>query len=355
MKKTSAGGSRLILICGNDDFLKRRCLTQLLETDSQASDDFDFETFTSDSRPFAEWLASAGTAPFLSERRTVVVRNLMRLTELEGIRPDEIRALLPETARLILVADDEASDEGQRRRSSTEWEKIVNAAGGTTFRLDFEGKVLRDIIREEFAKSNKTISTKAIEALVEMSGGSSSNALTEIDKLVTYAGEEPEVRYEDIVAVISPAYDWNVFRMIDSALSGRRGEAQRQLRTLVGGPGKAEDAIHRNIFPVLSKQLRLIYQARVCLDAGISTERIPPEFAQQFPKKPNLATEADWSRKRATTEARSMPLDVVIQCLTLAAEADARIKGQLPGFTALDSVEQMLLQIAELSAPQPAI
>ncbi len=344
----------VVLVSGREDFLRMRFLAELLDRSAADEDDFDAETFTADAKPFDEWVASAGTTPFLSDRRTVVVRNLLR-SDLADESPTKVvdsLKRLPETALLVLVADDESGDDNRQKRFATlrkTWESAVTKAGGAVCSFDVEGKELRSLIRTEVQSRGKTISLKAIEELVERCASNASAALKEIDKLVVFTHGETEIREADVIAAVSPSYEWNVFRMIDAALGGKPAEAQKQLRILVGSSSKAEDAALRNIFPVLSKQLKLIWQARLCVEAGCSIENPPQSVLDQFPAKPSLRSEPDWSRERVMRRAQSLTIDQLRRGFEALSDVDAKLKGLAPSFSAMDSLEQFLLQVAAIS------
>ena len=64
----------VVLISGDESALRKHAVEQLFEAANIQPDDFDLQIFEGDSDP-TDWLASVGTAPFLAERRTVVVRH----------------------------------------------------------------------------------------------------------------------------------------------------------------------------------------------------------------------------------------------------------------------------------------
>lgn len=357
--KTDPSAAReksVVLITGSEDFLRMQFLAELLKS-SETEDDFDTQSFTADSKPFDEWIASAGTAPFLADRRTVIVRNLLRCEYAAESAESAISLLkgLPATSQLILVVDDESGDDNRQRRLLTlrkAWETAVSKGRGGVFSFDSDPKALRSKIRTELAASGKTISAKAIEALIERCANSASASLSEIEKLVVYSNDEPEIREADVIAAVSPSYEWSVFRMIDAALAGNSAEAQKQLRILVGGATKAEEAAQRNIFPVLSKQLKLIWQARACIEAKTDVGRAPQGLLDQFPSKPNLKTEAEWSQRRAMRSAQSLRFSQLAEAFDALTKADAKLKGQFAAFSSMDTMEQFLLEIASIARGQ---
>src|SRR5471030_1348080 len=109
--------NRLILLEGEEEAWRQTALQELLAAAQIQRDDFDLQTFSADESKPKDWFAAAGTSPFLADRRTVIVRHLLRLgiEELTGTKPKE----LPPTALVILVADDETGDDNKQARLKT--------------------------------------------------------------------------------------------------------------------------------------------------------------------------------------------------------------------------------------------
>src|SRR5206468_3285295 len=118
------------------------------------------------------------TAPFLSERRTIVVRHLLR-REPDGEDLAKQMKLLPETGLLLLVADEEVGDENRQRRLASirsAWEKVVKAAGGVVADFPTNAKQIRESIKNEAERLGKKISDASAESLAEMTGANFSRA-----------------------------------------------------------------------------------------------------------------------------------------------------------------------------------
>src|SRR5947209_4106815 len=243
-----------------------RALRELIEKSAEG-DEFDLETFIADASNASQWLASAGTTPFLSPKRTVVVRNILRNNDHKEFSPGQ----LPETALLILVADDEGGDEDKKKRLETVrkgWESAVTKAKGIVFDFAIDPKQVQEQIREFAEKEKKKMTPRAAELLREMCGGSLSRSLEELEKVIVYANAD-EIKESDIRAVTIPSPEWNIFKLIDAITRAETGEALRQLQVMVGTNAKIEDVVFRSIFPLLTSQLETIWQARVCIEAGV--------------------------------------------------------------------------------------
>jgi DNA polymerase-3 subunit delta len=261
---------------------------------------------------------------------------------------------LPETARLILVADDETGDDTRQQRLKTirkNWESAVVAGKGKVETFEVSPKEVQAAIRREAARLDKKISERCAQLLAEMTGGSLSRAVEELEKLAIYVGSSDSIREEDVRAAVVPSREWNVFKLCDAIVRDNAGEAIRQLRILVESPQRAEEAAFRSILPQLSRQLRLIWQARACVEAGTSVERAPAAVVAGFPARPNLSKEPPYRQSAFLSIARSTSFDKLAKSMKLVGEADARLKGLLPAYSAMETLESTVLGMAALFGP----
>jgi DNA polymerase III subunit delta len=346
-KADKALKKRIVLLMGDEETLRRRALEALLAEAGVQRDDFDLEFTTGDATGPIEWFASAGTAPFMAERRIVVVRNLIRRDPEEAKTTDFKK--LPESALLILVADEEGGSEDKNRRTSTwptKWQNIVKAADGHVEAFKTDPKLARSIVKDEVVRCGKVLSEKALDTLLEMCGGSASRALDELQKLVVYSGDSEQIRENEIRSLVVPSRDWNVFQLIDAVSSNNVSAALRQLRILIGTQPRAEDAGYSRILPMLSRQLRLLWQARLLIDAGLKPANATPEIRDMLPEKPNILSEAPYRQSALMETARRTSLPRIVRALELLGDSDARLKGALPAFTGIETLERLVLEMA---------
>lgn len=345
---------RVVMLVGDESILRRQALDSLLQSAGVTKDDFDLEIFDADAAPAQHWLASAGTAPFLSERRTVVVRHMFRCDP-DTVRKEQIAAL-PDSALLILVFDDEVSQDDKASRTArvtTGWKKLVEGGKGLVCTFSPEPKAAKSFLKEAVAKHGKKASETAIDVLLEMSGGSLSHAIQELDKVALFVGDEVVIQESDMRAAVAPSREWNVFKMIEAIVSARPAEALRQLRIMVGKNSKAEEVAFRSILPLTSRQLKLLWQARTCVEAHCQPAMAPPEVARTFLDKPNLGSEQPYRQSALMNSARRVDFRQLTVCFSIVSDADARLKGSVEGFNPMDSLERMVLDMcAALRRPR---
>jgi DNA polymerase III delta subunit len=335
---------QILMLSGDEGILRGRALHDLVQLACDG-DDYDLEFYDADASTSDTWIGSVGTAPFLSPKRTVIVRHVCRSDAHKAFKSGK----LPDTALLILVADEEVGDQDKQRKMATNragWEKAVNAAGGMVASFKLEPKEVSALLIQEAKRLEKKISPRAVEALKELTGSSLSRGIEELEKLAVYSGKETEIKESDVRALAVPSPEWNVFSLIDSITGTRTGEALKQLRILVGSGAKVEQAAHANVVPQLSRVLRFLWQARACVEARCTPENAPPDLIAQWPDR-HLGKEKDFVQSKFMAIARNLDYPTIAKLIRAASDVDAKLKGMLPSFTPLDSLEQLVLEMIE--------
>ena len=248
------------------------------------------------------------------------------------------------------MADDETGDDNKQSRLKTvrkNWEKIVKAKDGSPWIFDPDANTVREAIKKEVAKSGKTITEQAAVTLIEMTGGSFSRAVDEIWKLEFFIGNQTQIRESDVREVVMPSREWNVYKMVDAVFASQMPEALRQLRILVGSQTKAEEAAFSRILPTVSRHLRLLWQARICVESNCNSPSFAPEpVSKMFPDKNSIAKEAPYRLNPLMTTAKRLSFPQLVKCFAIVADTDARLKGSLSSFSGVDTLERMLLEMS---------
>lgn len=344
---------RVVLLGGDEETLRRRALHELVQ-EASGGDDFDLEHFVADVSGPASWIGSCGTAPFLSPRRVSVVRNLLRYDDDITLAGADA---LPESALLLLVADTEGGDENRQRQFGArlkKWEAEVKRVGGFSYVAHVDESAFGEFIRQEAKALGKTVTPAAVLALQEMTGGSLSAALEELEKLSLFVGSASQITDRDVRAIVLPAREWNVFKLTDAILRGRAGEALEQLKVLVGTGQKIEGPAYSSVLPMLSRQFKLLWQAKAFLDAKASLTSPPSGLVELLPAKTSLLAQKAYPQRLAMESAAHVDFDQLRRCFEVLATAEARMKGLLPLFQAADALEQMILEMTSTFAGRRA-
>ncbi|MBV6459831.1 MAG: putative protein YqeN [Fimbriimonadaceae bacterium] len=341
--------ARLVLIAGDESFLRQQFLDDLLREAGVATGDFDFEeTLAGSSRP-SDWIAAVSTVPFMADKRTLVVRHLLRAG-----RPDDLGAVkwiqqVPESGRLILVADDEVGEQSRFDSIATAWSNAVKKAKGQVLLANLKKDEAKVKIQKHLDSLGKSIPAPAVEALMEMVGGSYSLAVGEAEKLALFVGESKDISLADVRQVVTPSREWRVFAYVDALIFNRPGEAMSHLRSLVAKLPRADEAGPRHILPMIHRQVRLLWQARSLLDAGVQLSAAAESAPESLlPGNVNLASSADFVKNKTLQQAKKISQDQILAAMQELSDLDARLKGMLPAMDPFDSIEVSTLKLVDI-------
>jgi DNA polymerase-3 subunit delta len=282
------------------------------------------------------------TAPFLAEKRLVIVQGLLGRFESQNKTPRRSKksppsngrendaksfaaamADLPESTVLVLTDG--------RIKNANPLLKIISGAKVMSFPL-LRGDVLRQWINKEAAVQGADMSPPALDLLARLVGGNLWIMSSEINKLALFAlGRRIEV--EDIKAVVSSAQEANVFAMVDAIMEYKAGVAENLLEQLL-----QHGASPAYLLVMLSRQLRLVVRAK-----ELRRQRKPDAEIQS-----RLGLKSEFPFRKTLEQAQRYPLERLKLVYKRLLEADLSIKtGRYDGGLALN------LLIADL-CPQPA-
>lgn len=347
---------RALCFHGEESGLSREWLDGVLEAAGLVKDDFDLEIRNGDEGSPGDWFASVTTSPFLAERRVLVIRQANRWDPAKSPIPD-LKGL-PAASLLIFVGDEEATSDPSRQTKFASNGKaiatLVEKAGGKAVESKPDPAAAKNRLKTAIADDGRKITEGALESLLEMCGGRYSRAKEELDKLTLYAGSAV-IREADVEAIVVPSRDFQIFKLVDAIVANRVPDALKQLKAIVTSAKKPEEEAFRTIFPMVSRNLRLLWQARLCVDAGCAPQDPTPAVLARLPEKPDIRRESPYRSNSLVRTARGVPLARLARCLTIVADADARLKGQLDSYATMDSLERMVLEMAQaIHAPSRA-
>ena len=218
--KTGKSTPAVVLCVGQDAKLREekiQSLTQALILASAAS--VDLVTFhTADLEP-ALLIEAVRTAPFLSDRRVVVVRGVLdrgrqSLEWLEQIISDP-----PKTACLIVEFLERPKIDLKGPRGLIQMETCDLPRG--------QGAVVAWIKGRMQTQHKKRLSPQALEALTERLGEDCQRLAQALEQLALFTEDRPEVRPEDVTALLGYSVEHRTFDVVDCALAQDRVKALR--------------------------------------------------------------------------------------------------------------------------------
>lgn len=187
-------------------------------------------------------------------------------------------------------------------KKSSPLRKEFEASPGLLAAVCYEqsSEELATVVRDRLASSGITASPEVCLAVVEGVSGNAALLDSEVDKLVSYAGDSSELTLENVEAVCALSRSSTVDRIIDLAFSGHAEKALNDLRELhaQGGAGSS------NLVALCNHLMMVAEMASVAGDArraeSVVKEWRPPVFWKRQP------VVADHVRRLARSDVSSL-------------------------------------------------
>lgn len=175
--------------------------------------------------PLEEVLARALVRPLFCPCQVLVVTEADRLGEEQVARLEEYWKA--PTDFTVLIFEAPALDRRTRAARLLLERCQVHTADSPADSEAVEAAL--DFAREAGVKMRREVA----EELVFVLGTDQGRLRSELQKLASYAGRDPEVTSDAVAAVVSPARKFRVFELADLIAEGRRAEALQRLRRLL--------------------------------------------------------------------------------------------------------------------------
>jgi DNA polymerase-3 subunit delta len=267
-------------------------------------------------QPGFDWgnlMSEAGNLSLFSQRRVIDLRIPTGKPGADGSKA--LRAYvenLPEDTLLLITAGklETAARKGK-------WVQALDKAGVVVFVWPLNGQEFNAWVMQRMQQRGLIPAADAVALLAERVEGNLLACVQEIEKLYLLQGEG-EVSAADIIALVADNARYDVFNLLDSALSG---EAARSIRILQGL--QAEGMAPQIVIWALSRELRQLTGMADTLATGQPVQSVLSRYRVWPPeRKPVLAAAL---RRLPSARCKSM----LQQC----AHADRISKGQAAGNT----------------------
>ena len=224
----------LILICGDEEYLKEQKKNELLER-LTVPGSMNFNAFTGENADPDEIGRLAETMPFLEDHRTILISDTGWF---KGASDEAVLAMVsqvPDSAYMIFF-EKETDGNSRLQRLLKEKGEIFRFTSAESMK-GREASAARQDIRNwagNYLKKNKrNIDGRVLNDLVEMTGYDMQNLQTELEKLISFTIDRPAgapVTKEDVDRICSRTlndrvfemmnYDFSVFRIYDPIFPG---------------------------------------------------------------------------------------------------------------------------------------
>lgn len=299
--------------------LKKKLIDDFTET-------FNYHRFTEETISPQELADSVESIPMMAERSMVVVEDIDFYKQPEDARSaySAVFADIPDYCTVVLVYDTVEYKQDKRMKALTQ--ALENAV-----EVQFNKPSERELavwIYKHFKPHGQEISESLCRYFIQITGGSMTRMLTEIEKVAAYA-KEPVITKEDIDAVVEPVMEAVVFDLTDAIAAGRYETALFKLSVLLQ---KQEEPIV--ILGTIGSQFRRIAAAQTLRSAGKSVKDLMA-----------LCACAAYPAERAMEFARRLPEPFCEKAVALCLETDRQMKSSYDDPQRL--LELLVLRLAQ--------
>ncbi|VTR96702.1 DNA polymerase III subunit delta [Tuwongella immobilis] len=250
----------IYVVCGDEDFLKRRALAVIEKIVLEDADPaFAMTTYVADAADFSTIRNELDTRPFLAPRRLVIVEQADPFVSEHRPKLEKLVAS-PGTSGVLVL-------EVRTWPATTKLAKQVPDAATIVCKAPTAQKLFGWCTDWCKSNYNKKLSPAAGHMLIELVGPQMGLLDAELAKLAIYVGDQPIIEEKDVDALIGRSRSANVFKILDAVGEGKPGDALTILGELFE---EGEDPIA--ILGALGSQLRKLAKAGSLMRIGYSVD-----------------------------------------------------------------------------------
>ncbi|MFQ5945623.1 MAG: DNA polymerase III subunit delta [Anaerolineae bacterium] len=289
------------LLHGEDEYSRSQSLAAIKErSEDPSTGGLGTSTLDAENLTPTALTEAIQAAPFLSERRLVIVRGLAGSLQDDRGRPKKLRghqkalvdALeeqlphLPETTDIVFVEPVPIAKRNPVRRL------VQNAEGLAEEFKPPRGRALHRWIAEQVEELGGRIEPAATETLAGFVGEDPRSLSQELGKLLAYVGEGRPISVADVELLVSQVSQANVFTLVDALGQHDSRTAAGQLRDLL-------ESGHHPLFvlAMITRQFRLLIQVKELQERGLGDAKISSQLRL-----------TRWVSKKLASQARGFSL-----------------------------------------------
>jgi len=305
----------LILICGDEEYLKTEKKKELFSA-LGCEGSPDFHMFSGKETDFEEVMDLAETMPMFSTRRILFLDDTCIFRSGSGDAWLSRMKELPDSTCMIFFEHDIDSNNAFTR---------LFGSAGSIFRFDSVESVrdwksasqakgeIRTWIRDYLGQSGKKIDSRAVEALVDLSGYNMMNLQTELEKLLSCPADP--VTENTIRDICSKNVTDRVFDMVDMKLSGNTAGALHLFEEMLSIRVEPMKILY-----LLGKQFQQVYTIRELESRRMSDAEILTKTGLK-----------DWQLKKLRDRSRGRSMNDLLYLIRLCVEMETKVKnGDMP-------------------------
>ncbi len=331
LKADIRGGTpaRLYIFHGEEVFLLHHYFEQLKkQLLDELTESFNFHKLNNENFDIQTFADSIEAMPMMAERTLVQVDevDIFKLPEADRTKVGEILSDIPDYCTVVFTYETSPWKPDKR------YKKLWDAVERNSTVVEFAKQGQRELIAwvsKHFLARGKRISNELCAYLIDITGGTMTALIGEINKIAAFSGADTIVK-ADIDAVTEPVLDAVVFQMTDMVGEGRFGQALQMLQKLLKMQQKPLE-----ILGAIGGHFRRIGTARNLLDHG----RGAGELAKLYPPM------YDSIARKTMDAARRFSPEFCAKAAELILETDYKMKTSFDDPERL--LEMLILQLAQ--------
>lgn len=267
------------VICGDDEFAISNALDERLGAITVPDlRDANVTTFDAPNTMLAEVIDTARAVPFMSDRRAIVVKNM--LAPLED-RNAKVRGDWSELGSVIAKDGYSISNElifvdyAPLRLTNPNLKPLAAMAEVERYPTPKRAELDR-WIRERAAFNGLTISGRGMARFAALAGDNTRRIDSELRKLALYADGKP-LDDRDVELMVSDAHQEGIFRVVDAIIDRQSGDALAGCQSLIQSGETTEGILY-----LLSRQLRTLIMTSELTMRGIPRQEIGSRLNIKF-------------------------------------------------------------------------
>jgi DNA polymerase-3 subunit delta len=298
------------LLFGEEEYIKGQALAQAIKTMVEPNyKDLNYVQIDGTQIDLDIIINACETLPFMAPKRVVVIKDLSIIYGKAEGDIDEDRFLeyikrMSDSTCLILYC----------RGNIDKRRKIYRYIDKEGKALEFQHLRRQELhiwINQTIRKQGKKIPYNVAELLIDRIGNNLEDIYNEIEKLVTYVGQEKEITIEAIDQVVVPTLEQSIFQLVDAIGEKKASYALRVLGNLIYEGDRATQPI----LAMIARQFRLILQCKGYYESGNN----PDLIAKKLKQRPFVV-------RKCLSQGRNFTTDQLKKGLELCLKADYETK-----------------------------
>lgn len=270
-------------------------------------------TIFSDKNPVvSEILATCETLPLMSEKRMVIIKEAAQIGNISDKKMiDYFTDYLekPSPTTLLIIYWEQPDKRKKLYKAIQKNGEIVNYE-----KLDLGD--LENWIGRRLKIARKKLSRSVLELFIQRSlyltneNKNMEMVDHDLNKVIDYIGDRVDIFKEDVLLIMPQSIEDGVFKMIDYAMAGRKGQALNMLNQFY-----LEGESPFGVFSLLLRQVRMLLMVKIYTQRGLSAREVANEMKL-----------ASFIVNKILKNGKNYPTDNLWKLMVIGAELDAQMK-----------------------------